>query len=154
MNLLIHKHFDCSCTLIHNIDFSNNSNCSLTIFIPLSGQLQTIRNSQVLVSRNYTQDNRLRILAIKTSHLSCQLFYILLPLHIDSGDSRQIDNGEIRTIVGVNTQFDGIIDDVSILTSYIVSQLLNVHSHVPKIRVSLTTCIILKNRVRLAIALP
>lgn len=49
--------------------------------------------------------------------LSCHLcgdsLDILLSLDVDTGDSWQIDYGEIGSIIGVDPEFDGIVDDLS-----------------------------------------
>jgi hypothetical protein len=38
-----------------------------------------------------------------------------LSLDVDAGDSWEIDDGEIRSIIGVDPKFDGIVDDLSSL---------------------------------------
>jgi hypothetical protein len=85
-------------------------------------------------------------------HLCGNLFDVFLSLYVDSGDSGQINDSEVRTIVGVDAKFDGIIHDLSSFTGHLVRQFLDVAAHITKIGVGLSSCVILKNCVGFAIS--
>ena len=88
---------------------------------------------------------------VQSSHFSCDLLYVLLTPHINPCDPRQIYNGEIRAVVGVDEQLDWVIHYLTSLTCHLVRQLLNVTTNIPKIKVLFSCCVILKDCVGLTI---
>lgn len=97
-NLLIHKHLLSTGAFVHNIDFSNNPNSSLTFSIPLSSKFKSIRCGKILVSGYNTKNNSFRITTISFCHFCCDSFYIFLTMDIYSSNSWQIYDGQIWTI--------------------------------------------------------
>lgn len=57
---------------------------------------------------------------VQSCHFGGDFLDILLPLDIDTRDAWQVDDGEIGGIIGVDPQFDGIVDDLSALAGHIV----------------------------------
>ena len=120
MNLFVHQHFLCRCSLVHNIYLCYHTNRPLPVLVPVPSQLQTIRNRHILVRRNHTQNNSLGVLTVTSSHPNSHLLDILLTLHVDSCDTGEIDEGEVGTIVGVDFEFDGVIDYVASSSCYFI----------------------------------
>lgn len=88
---------------------------------------------------------------VLASHLSGDLLHIFLALHVDTCDAGQIDDGEIGSVIGVDAEFDGVVDNKSALSCHIVCQLLDIRPHFRKVSVLLSGGIILKDGVGLAI---
>ena len=53
-------------------------------------------------------------------HLSGYFFHIFLSFDVNSGDTRQIDNGKIWAVIWKDFQFDGVIDYLAPFTSDVV----------------------------------
>lgn len=90
---------------------------------------------------------------VLASHFRCHLFHIFLSFDINAGDAGQIDDSEIWSVIGVDAQLDRIIDDLSPLARHIISQLLDIAPHFCKVCVFLSRCVILEDRIGLAISL-
>lgn len=125
MNLLIHQHLFGRSALVHNIDLGYHSDCPLLGSVPISCQLQTIRNCHILIGRNHTQNDCLWILTVPGCHLCCDFLDIFLTLHVNPCDSGQIDEGEIWAVVGVNSELDGIINNIATFSCNLVSHFLD-----------------------------
>ena len=121
MDLFVHQHLLGSCSFIHDIDFSYHTDGPLPLLIPVPSQLQPVRCRQVLVSRYHAKNDSLGVTAIPLSHLCCDSLHVFLPLHVNSSNARQIDNGEVRTVTRINSQFDRVIDDLPPLSRHIIS---------------------------------
>ena len=87
-------------------------------------------------------------------HLCGYLFDVLLSLDVYPGDSGQIDDGKIGTIVGIDPQFDGIIDDLSALSRYFVGYLLYVGPHFSKISIFLSSSVVFEYSIWLSLSFP
>ncbi len=74
-----------------------------------------------------------------------------MAFNIDTSDSRQIDDGKIGRIIGVDSEFDGIIDDLSSFTCDLISKFFDVGSDLCEIGVFLASSIIFEYSIRLAI---
>lgn len=88
---------------------------------------------------------------VLAGHVSRHLLHVLLAPHVDTSDARQIDDGQIGSIVGVDAEFDGVIHDLSALPRHLVSQLLDIRPHFPEVNVLLPRGIVLEDGVRLAV---
>jgi hypothetical protein len=56
-----------------------------------------------------------------------------LALDIDSCDTRQVDDGQVWTVVRVNSEFDWVVDDVTAFSGNFISELFDVCSDVVEI---------------------
>ena len=74
-----------------------------------------------------------------------------MAFNVDTSDSRQIDDGEIGSIIGVDSEFDGIIDDLSSFACNLIGEFFNVGPDLCEIGVFLASCIIFEYSVGLAI---
>ena len=116
MDLLIHQHLLSGGALIHDVDFGDDSDGPLLASIPLSGQFQTVGDCHVLIGRDYTEDNGFGIFAVPGCHIGGDLLDVFLTLDVDPGDARQVDHGQVGAIVGVDSEFDGVVHDISSLS--------------------------------------
>lgn len=98
---------------VHDVNLRNNTDGSLTFRIPLSSQLQTIWNREILICRNNTQYDSFWIAAISFRHLSCNLLDILLSFHVNlvmPGRSIMVRSGQsaenILSLIGSSMIFD------------------------------------------------
>ena len=67
VDLLVHDHFTGRGSFVHDIYLGDNSDCAFSILVPLSSQLQTVADGQVLVSRDHTENDGLGISAVTGS---------------------------------------------------------------------------------------
>lgn len=74
---------------------------------------------------------------VLSGHLSRNLLHILLPLDVNSSNSRQIDDSQIWTVITINPQLDWVVDNVAALTCNFVSQFLNVRTDLVEVVVFL-----------------
>ena len=88
---------------------------------------------------------------VLSGHFSGDLLDIFLPLDVDAGDAGQVDDGEIGSVIGVDTQLDGIVDDLSALPCHFVRQFLYVSSHLSEVGVLLACGVVLEDSVGLAV---
>ena len=107
-----------------------------------------------MVGRDNTEDYRLGVLAISGSHLSGYFLDILLPFDVDPGDARQIDHGQVWAIVGVNSELDGIVNDISAFACNLVSHLLDNGANVTEVLVHLASGVVLEYTIWLGISFP
>ena len=92
--------------------------------------------------------------SIRFGHFSGELLNVGLTLDVNSSDTRQINDSEIRTIHWINSQLYGIINDVASSTCYFISKFLDVVSNCIKIRVFFIWAISFKYRIRFSIGVP
>ena len=84
--------------------------------VPLSGQFQAVGDGHVLVGRDDAEDDGLGIFAVPGRHIGGDLLDVFLALDVDPGDARQVDHGQVGAIVGVDSEFDGVVHDISSLS--------------------------------------
>ena len=61
---------------VHDIDFGDNSEGPSSLWIPLPGQVETLRSGHVSIGWNNSQNDSSILFAVPTCHLSCHLFNI------------------------------------------------------------------------------
>jgi len=154
MNLLIHQHLLGRGALVHNIDLGYHSDCPFLGSVPFSCQFQAVRSCHILISRNHTQNDCLGILTVSGCHFSCDFFDIFLTFHVNSGDSGQIDQGEIWAVVGVNSELDWIINNITTFSCNLVCHFLDNWSDISEVTIHLASCIILENTIWFCISFP
>ena len=86
---------------------------------------------------------------VLSCHFSGDAFDILLTADVDAGDAGQVDDGEVGTVVGVDPQLDGVVDDLPAFPRHVVSQLLDVAPHLSEVQVLLPSTVVLEHCVRL-----
>lgn len=88
---------------------------------------------------------------VLAGHLSGHFLHVLLPLHVDTRDTGQIDDGQVGSVIGVDAEFDGVIDYLSTFSCHLVRQLLDIGAHFCEVGVLLPAGIILEDGVGLAV---
>lgn len=91
---------------------------------------------------------------VLAGHFGGDAFDVLLAADVDAGDAREVDDGEVGTVVGVDPQLYGVVDDLPALPRHVVSQLLDVAPHLPEVQVLLPRTVVLEHRVGLFLRLP
>ena len=54
MDFFVHEHLLSRCSFVHDVDFCDNTDGSVSSFVPLSGELEAVRNGEILVGWNHT----------------------------------------------------------------------------------------------------
>ena len=121
MDLLVHQHLLGGCSLVHDVDLGYDTDRSFSVLVPVPGEFQAVRNCHILVGRNHTKNDGLGVLAVSSRHSGGDLLDIFLPFHVDSGDAWQVDDCQIGTIVRVDSELDGVINNVTALSCHLVS---------------------------------
>ena len=70
-------HSLCTCTFIHDINFSDDTNGSNTFWVNLSCHLKTIGSGHINISWENTQNDCSRITNVSISHRSGDLFNVI-----------------------------------------------------------------------------
>lgn len=86
-------------TLVHNINFGDDTDGSNTFWIDLSCHLKTIRCGHIDVSWEYAQNDSSWIIYISVSHRSSNLFnviWLIWTCHRNTSNSRKIYKCKIR----------------------------------------------------------
>ena len=89
--------------------------------------------------------------AVLAGHFSGHLLDVLLSLDVDARNAGQVDDGEIGSVVGVDTELDGIVYDLPAPTGHIVSQLFDVRPHLSEVGVLLPRSVVLEDCVGLPV---
>lgn len=102
-HLSIQNHPWCVSSPVHNIYLGDNSKSPASIEIPLSGKVKTLRGSHICVCRYNCQDNSPILPAVSFCHSGGDFLNVVdLVPHWDFGDTRQIDESQVGTFVGVD----------------------------------------------------
>jgi hypothetical protein len=88
---------------------------------------------------------------VLAGHLGGHLLHVLLALDVDTRDAGQVDDGQVGSVIGVDAEFDGVIDDLSALASHFVGQLLDIGAHFCEVGVLLSCGVVLEDGVGLAV---
>lgn len=103
----------------------DDTNCPLTVLVPFSGKLQSLTCRQISISWDDTQNDGSIVLTIVSCHLRRDFVNILLSGNVNTGDTWQIDNGQVWTVLTVDGQLDWVIHNVFVRASHFVCLLDN-----------------------------
>ena len=118
------KHLLSVSSSIHNIDLGDNTQGSDTLGVELLRKLESVGGGDIGVSRDNTKNDRSNVLSVSSTHALRDFLNVLVlvgPLHWNSGNTGEIDQGEIRTSVRIDVEDDGDVNDGTISSSNLVS---------------------------------
>jgi len=110
---------------VHNIDFCDDSDGPYSLGVELASHLQPIGSGHVCVGWQNTQNNCSRITDVSRGHVPRDLLNIVglvRSLHWNSGDSRQVDQSQVRTSVRIDCQHNWLVDDIFTRTANFIRQ--------------------------------
>lgn len=122
-NIFSFNHSFGTCTFIHDIDFSDDTNCSNTFWVNLSCHLQTIWSGHINICWKHTKNDCSRIIYVSISHRSSNLLNVIWLIgtsHRNTSDSWEIYKCKIRTGWWINMECNGLINNVLTLTAYLI----------------------------------
>jgi len=117
-----------ACSLIHDINLGDDTNCSNTLWITITSHLETIRCGQILIGWQHAENDCSTITNVPVSHGTCDLLdviWLVRALHWNTSDTWEIDQGQIWAGVGEDVENDGFINNVFTLTTNLVCQVVN-----------------------------
>lgn len=135
-NLLIQKHFLRVSTFVHDVYFRDDSDRSFSSLVEVFGELESVRSGHIGIGWDHTQNNCSLINAISLGHLCCYFENVLLTLHIDSRNTGQIDDCEIRAIVRIDCQLDWVVYDSRCRSRYLIGFVDDSLAHLREVCVS------------------
>ena len=112
-----------TCSLVHDIDLSDDTDCSYSFIINFSSHLKTIRVGYISICRNYTQYDGTRIRHVSICHSTCNLLdiiWLIRSSHGNSCNTWKIDQSKIWASLRVNCQNNRFIDNVFTLTTNLI----------------------------------
>lgn len=119
---------------IHNVDFGQATNRTLSTWVDLSHDLQCLADCQILVGRNDTKDDGTWLRDIPQRHIFGD-FVDVIGLFSDGngGDAGQVDDGQVGTRLGEDIQDDGLVDNLLALAADLVSDEVDACSHLVEV---------------------
>mmetsp|Transcript_11083 Transcript_11083/g.16856 ORF Transcript_11083/g.16856 Transcript_11083/m.16856 type:complete len:282 (+) Transcript_11083:1587-2432(+) len=102
-------------TSVHDINLGDNTDGPNTLGVQLTGHLQAIRSGHIGIRRQDTKDDCPRVAHVSVGHSTRNLLDVRGLVgagHRDSGDTGQIDEGQVGAGMRVDAEHDGLIDDV------------------------------------------
>jgi hypothetical protein len=149
-NLAVGDHGSSVSPSVHDVDLRDHSQRTGALGVPTPGQVQPLRSSHVSVGRNNSQDNCPFLSTVTFGHFDSDLFDVcdLVP-HGNLSDSRQVDESQVGTLVRVDSQFDGLVDNTLVPASHFLSLVLNGLPNVVEVRVLLVLAQLLEDAVGL-----
>lgn len=124
-------------SLVHDIDFRDNTDCPDTFGVDLSRHLKTIGGGHICIGWQGTQNNSSGVTDISHGHCSCNLFnivWLVRSRHWNSRNTWQINQGQIWACMRVDRQNDWLIDNIFTLTADLVGEEINRLLDLSKIR--------------------
>lgn len=112
-----------TCSFIHDINFSDDTDSSNTFWVNLSCHLKTIGSGHINISWEYAQNDCSRITNVSIGHRSGDLFNVIWLIwtgHWNTRDTWEIDKCKIRTGWRINMECNSLINDVFTLTAYFI----------------------------------
>ena len=127
---LVHQHSSGVGSFVHYINFSDDSYCPFAIRIQLPGHEQSIASTHILIGRDYTENNGPFIPSITHTHiLSDPLYVMTLVIYSYFGDTRQINDGQVRTGRTIDCYDDRLVDYLLLPSCFLVSKHLYLVPH-------------------------
>lgn len=113
-------------TFVHNVNLCDNTNSSNTLWIKLTGHLQTVWGSHICVGWQHAKNDCSWVTAVPGSHTFCYFFnHGILSINWDSCNTRKIDHGKIWASVRINIENDWFINDILLLSTNLICQKVN-----------------------------
>ena len=91
--------------LVHDVDLGDDSDGPDTLGVKFPSKLKAVACCHICISWDDDEDDGSRLPAVLLNHVLCDLLDVLVLVrssHRDTGDTRQIDECEIRACVRVN----------------------------------------------------
>ena len=115
-------------TLVHDIDFSDDTDSSNTFWVQLSCHLKSIGGSHISIGWENAKNNSSWVTNVSLGHSSCDLLnivWLVRSSHWNSGNTRQINQCEIWACVRIDLQHDWFIYNIFTLSTNLISQEIN-----------------------------
>lgn len=122
-------------TLVHNVNLRDNTNRPNSLWIQLSGHLQTVGGRHIGIGWENAKNNSSWITAVPRRHSLRDFLDIrVLTVNWNSRDSRQVNHGEVWTGVRVNVENNWLVDDILFLPANFIRQKVDCLLHLLEVR--------------------
>ena len=122
-HLLVHEHLLGIDTTVHDINLSDNTDCTDTFGVDVTRHHKTVGGRHIGVGWQHGQDDGTWVGHISVGHCFCDLFDVLrLVTDWNTSNTGQINESQIGACVREDLKHNGFVDDVLLCTAHLIRE--------------------------------